>query len=67
MPKVNVYLPEALAAQVRERELPLSSICQMALQSVLDGTGSLPPVVVTVPADIAPAVLRFVADRMEER
>src|SRR5579884_3737748 len=31
MPKVNVYLPDDLAAAVREARLPLSTICQAAL------------------------------------
>lgn len=32
MPKVNVYLPDELAAAVRDAELPVSAICQAALQ-----------------------------------
>lgn len=32
MPKVNVYLPDDLAAEVRARQLPISAICQMTLR-----------------------------------
>ena len=35
MPKINVYLPDALADAVREAQLPVSSICQAALESAL--------------------------------
>jgi ATP-dependent Clp protease ATP-binding subunit ClpA len=32
MPKINVYLPDELAAAVREAQLPISGICQAALE-----------------------------------
>jgi ATP-dependent Clp protease ATP-binding subunit ClpA len=32
MPKINVYLPEELAAAVRDAQLPVSAICQTALE-----------------------------------
>lgn len=32
MPKVNVYLPDALADAVRDAQLPVSAICQAALE-----------------------------------
>jgi ATP-dependent Clp protease ATP-binding subunit ClpA len=32
MPKINVYLPEELAAAVRDAQLPVSAICQGALE-----------------------------------
>ncbi len=35
MPKVNVYLPDALAARVRAADLPVSRICQVALAAAL--------------------------------
>jgi len=34
--RVNVYLPDDLAQQVRRVELPISSICQQALREELD-------------------------------
>jgi ATP-dependent Clp protease ATP-binding subunit ClpC len=35
MPKVNVYLPDRLAADVKAAGLPVSAICQRALERVL--------------------------------
>jgi ATP-dependent Clp protease ATP-binding subunit ClpA len=32
LPKINVYLPDDLAAAVREAQIPVSSICQSALE-----------------------------------
>lgn len=32
MPKINVYLPQELAAAVRDAQLPVSGICQAALE-----------------------------------
>jgi ATP-dependent Clp protease ATP-binding subunit ClpA len=32
MPKINVYLPDDLAAAVREAQLPVSGVCQAALE-----------------------------------
>ncbi len=49
MPKINVYLPEALADAVRDAQLPVSAICQAALErAVRDvtsarGASSPPP------------------------
>ncbi|RIV39169.1 Clp protease N-terminal domain-containing protein [Micromonospora radicis] len=37
MPKINVYLPDALAERVRQARLPISRICQSALTQALDG------------------------------
>ncbi|MFJ8688932.1 Clp protease N-terminal domain-containing protein [Micromonospora wenchangensis] len=38
MPKINVYLPDALADRVRQARLPISRICQVALTQTLDGS-----------------------------
>jgi ATP-dependent Clp protease ATP-binding subunit ClpC len=35
MPKINVYLPDELAAAVKEADLPVSAICQAALQKAV--------------------------------
>ena len=35
MPKVSVYLPEELVAEVRRRGLPLSSLAQQAVQEAI--------------------------------
>jgi ATP-dependent Clp protease ATP-binding subunit ClpA len=38
MPKINVYLPEDLAEAVREARLPVSAVCQHALEDALRHT-----------------------------
>jgi ATP-dependent Clp protease ATP-binding subunit ClpC len=37
MPKINVYLPDELAAAVKEAQLPISAICQAALEKAVRG------------------------------
>lgn len=48
MPKVNVYLPDALADRVRAANLPISRICQVALSAAL---GSVDNRIITGDAD----------------
>lgn len=36
MPKINVYLPDDLAEDVRKHELPVSAICQAALKKEIE-------------------------------
>ena len=44
MPKINVYLPDDLAAAVKEAGVPVSSVCQQALvEAVLAATGGTVP------------------------
>lgn len=40
MPKINVYLPDDLAAAVRDARLPVSPICQRALAEALRTVGA---------------------------
>jgi ATP-dependent Clp protease ATP-binding subunit ClpA len=40
MPKVNVYLPDDLAAAVREAQLPVSAVCQAALERAVRDVSS---------------------------
>jgi ATP-dependent Clp protease ATP-binding subunit ClpA len=40
MPKVNVYLPDELAAAVRDAQLPVSGICQAALERAVRDVNS---------------------------
>lgn len=37
MPKVNVYLPDRLYQEARQRDLPLSHLAQQAIESALAG------------------------------
>ncbi len=41
MPKINVYLPDELAAAVREAQVPVSAICQAALERAVRGVNAL--------------------------
>lgn len=41
MPKINVYLPDELAAAVREAQIPVSAICQSALQQAVRDVSSV--------------------------
>jgi Clp amino terminal domain, pathogenicity island component len=40
MPKINVYLPDELAAAVRDAQLPVSAICQSALERAVRDVSS---------------------------
>lgn len=73
MPKVSVYLPDELAAEVRRRGLPLSSLTQHAVQDAIraEDTGKwvermrARQPVVTGDVDLA-AVMAAVRDELEE-
>jgi len=39
MPKINVYLPDALAAAVKEAGVPVSAVCQAALTDAVERVG----------------------------
>jgi ATP-dependent Clp protease ATP-binding subunit ClpC len=41
MPKINVYLPEELAAAVRDAQVPVSAICQKALERAVRDVAAL--------------------------
>ena len=41
MPKINVYLPDDLAAAVRDAQLPVSAVCQSALERAVRDVTSL--------------------------
>jgi ATP-dependent Clp protease ATP-binding subunit ClpA len=41
VPKINVYLPDELAAAVRGANVPVSAICQAALERALRGVNAL--------------------------
>jgi ATP-dependent Clp protease ATP-binding subunit ClpA len=40
MPKINVYLPDELAAAVRDAHVPVSAICQAALEKAVRDIGA---------------------------
>src|SRR5438477_12949457 len=41
MPKINVYLPDDLAAAVRDAHVPVSAVCQNALERAVRDVTSL--------------------------
>lgn len=41
MPKINVYLPDELAAAVRDAQIPVSAVCQKALEGAVRNVSSL--------------------------
>ena len=51
MPKINVYLPDELAAAVREAQLPVSGICQSALERAVRDVSSARGADAPPPAD----------------
>src|SRR5690349_17598032 len=55
MPKINVYLPDELATSVREAQLPVSAICQAALERAVRDVSSA-RATDNAPADEAQAV-----------
>ncbi|MEU5549714.1 Clp protease N-terminal domain-containing protein [Micromonospora sp. NPDC047793] len=66
MPKINVYLPDALAERVRQARLPVSRICQAALAQALDGADraahdAVADLALPEPVDLAPPPNHHVA------
>src|SRR3954452_13836970 len=41
MPKVNIYLPDALAEAVKDAQVPVSAICQAALEKAVRDVASM--------------------------
>lgn len=39
MPKINVYLPDALASAVKDADVPVSAVCQAALSAAVERVG----------------------------
>lgn len=39
MPKINVYLPDALASAVKDADVPVSAVCQAALSEAVERIG----------------------------
>jgi ATP-dependent Clp protease ATP-binding subunit ClpA len=51
MPKINVYLPDDLAAAVRDAQIPVSAVCQRALEHAVRDVASLRATDEAPPAD----------------
>ncbi|MFE9746668.1 Clp protease N-terminal domain-containing protein [Saccharothrix saharensis] len=78
MPKINVYLPDDLAEQVKEAGVPVSAVCQRALEQAVRRIGTIRGIRFDDPAseevaarqsrftDRVRAALRLAADRARE-
>jgi ATP-dependent Clp protease ATP-binding subunit ClpC len=53
MPKVNVYLPDALAEAVKDAQVPVSAVCQAALEKAVRDVASMRGTELAPPADQA--------------
>jgi ATP-dependent Clp protease ATP-binding subunit ClpA len=51
MPKINVYLPDDLAAAVRDAQVPISAVCQSALERAVRDVSSMRATDEPPPAD----------------
>src|SRR5438045_4097889 len=60
--KVNVYLPDELSKRVKERDIPVSAVCQQALEERI----RVADAVSKARADLAPVVERLARERAEE-
>jgi ATP-dependent Clp protease ATP-binding subunit ClpA/post-segregation antitoxin (ccd killing protein) len=59
MPKVNVYLPDELAAAVRDAQIPVSAVCQTALERAVREVAAARSTGDALPAEEASAVGLF--------
>lgn len=61
MPKINVYLPDELAEAVKETGVPVSAVCQRALEVAVRRVTAIREAVAGTPERVgaAPAALRF--------
>src|SRR5699024_44283 len=79
MPKINVYLPDELAEAVKESGLPVSAVCQRALEVSVRRVGAIraavigalagedPPAGLTQVAQRARSVLKLAVTNARER
>jgi ATP-dependent Clp protease ATP-binding subunit ClpA len=68
MPKINVYLPDDLAAAVRAAGFPVSPVCQQALADAVQRVGPTRRAIDTIrAADFRPERLTALGTRLGER
>ncbi|MEV8438204.1 Clp protease N-terminal domain-containing protein [Actinosynnema sp. NPDC051121] len=58
MPKINVYLPDDLAEQVKEAGVPVSAVCQRALEQAVRRIGTIRAIRLDEPASEEAAARR---------
>jgi hypothetical protein len=68
MPKINVYLPDALASAVREAGVPVSAVCQAALSDAVERVGRTRRGITAIRDPATPAAaLRRIGQGVRER
>jgi ATP-dependent Clp protease ATP-binding subunit ClpA len=68
MPKINVYLPDDLAAAVRAAGIPVSPVCQQALAEAVRSVGRSRKVIELIrSADFTPSSYPNIQERIEGR
>src|SRR3954465_15301002 len=68
MPKINVYLPDDLAAQVKAAGIPVSPVCQQALAEAVRTVGRARQAIEAMRRDnVDPQLLPQLAERVLSR
>lgn len=68
MPKINVYLPDALAAAVKDAGVPVSAVCQAALSDAVERIGKTRRGIAALRDPAAPAAaLRRIGEGTRKR
>lgn len=68
MPKINVYLPDALASAVKDAGVPVSAVCQAALAEAVERIGRTRRAIVALRDPATPAAtLQLIARVAQER
>ncbi len=68
MPKINVYLPDALASAVKEAGVPVSAVCQAALSDAVERVGRTRTGIAALRDPAAPAAaLRRIGEGTRKR
>jgi ATP-dependent Clp protease ATP-binding subunit ClpA len=68
MPKINVYLPDALASAVKDTGVPVSAVCQAALSDAVERIGNIRRGIAALRDPAAPAAtLRRIGEGTRKR
>jgi ATP-dependent Clp protease ATP-binding subunit ClpA len=68
MPKINVYLPDALASAVKDAGVPVSAVCQAALSDAVERIGKTRRGIAALRDPAAPAaILRRIGEGTRKR
>ena len=68
MPKINVYLPDALASAVKDAGVPVSAVCQAALSDAVERVGRTRRGIAALRDPASPnAALRQIAEGTRKR